>query len=102
MNRSCCSAEARPTFCGDFLKERSRKWKAARSEIKDIVREPGARSKVAVTSNVPNVDPVGTLIGGRGTRVQAVNSEIGEAEKIDIITWDPDPQQYIINALEFN
>ena len=68
-------------------------------EIKDIVREPGARSKVAVTSNVPNVDPVGTLIGGRGTRVQAVNSEIGEAEKIDIITWDPDPQQYIINAL---
>ena len=68
-------------------------------EIKEIVREPGGRSKVAVTSSVPNVDPVGTLIGGRGTRVQAVNSEIGEAEKIDIIVWDADPQQYIINAL---
>ncbi len=68
-------------------------------EIKSIVREPGARSKVAVTSSVPNVDPVGTLIGGRGKRVQAVNSEIGDAEKIDIIVWDKDPQQYIINAL---
>ena len=68
-------------------------------EIKAIVREPGARSKVAVSSNVPNVDPVGTLIGGRGTRVQAVNSEVGEAEKIDILVWDSNPQQYIINAL---
>ena len=68
-------------------------------EIKSIVREPGARSKVAVTSSVPNVDPVGTLIGGRGKRVQAVNGEIGDAEKIDIIVWDKDPQQYIVNAL---
>ncbi len=71
-------------------------------EIKAIVREPGVRSKVAVTSSVPNVDPVGTLIGGRGTRVQAVNSEVGEQEKIDIITWDADPKQYITNALSSN
>ena len=71
-------------------------------EIKAIVREPGIRSKVAVTSSVPNVDPVGTLIGGRGTRVQAVNSEVGEQEKIDIIVWDEDPKQYIINALSSN
>ena len=68
-------------------------------EIKAIVREPGARSKVAVASSVPNVDPVGTLIGGRGTRVQAVNNEVGEQEKIDIIVWDKDSKQYIINAL---
>ena len=68
-------------------------------EIKAIVREPGARSKVAVASSVPNVDPVGTLIGGRGKRVQAVNGEVGDAEKIDIIVWDKDPKQYIINAL---
>ena len=68
-------------------------------EIKDIVREPGARSKVAVISSVPNVDPVGTLIGGRGTRVQAVNSEVGDQEKIDIIVWDKDPMKYIKNAL---
>ena len=71
-------------------------------EIKAIVREPGVRSKVAVTSSVPNVDPVGTLIGGRGTRVQAVNGEVGEQEKIDIITWDADPKQYITNALSSN
>ena len=70
--------------------------------IKDIAREPGVRSKVAVTSSVPNVDPVGTLIGGRGTRVQAVNNEVGEAEKIDIIVWDEDPQKYIANALSSN
>ena len=68
-------------------------------EIKDIVREAGARSKVAVVSSVPNVDPVGTLIGGRGTRVQAVNSEVGDQEKIDIIVWDKDPLKYIKNAL---
>ena len=57
------------------------------------------RSKVAVISSVPNVDPVGTLIGGRGTRVQAVNSEVGDQEKIDIIVWDKDPMKYIKNAL---
>ena len=70
--------------------------------IKAIVREPGVRSKVAVTSSVPNVDPVGTLIGGRGTRVQAVNNEVGDNEKIDIIVWDEDPQKYIANALSSN
>ena len=70
--------------------------------IKGIAREPGVRSKVAVTSSVPNVDPVGTLIGGRGTRVQAVNNEVGEAEKIDIIVWDDDPQKYIASALSSN
>lgn len=68
-------------------------------EIKAIIREAGARSKVAVVSNVPNVDPVGTLIGGRGTRVQAVNNEIGDQEKIDIIIWDKDPKKYITNSL---
>ena len=68
-------------------------------EIRAVVREAGVRSKVAVTSSVPNVDPVGTLIGGRGTRVQAVNSEVGDQEKIDIIVWDENPEQYIINAL---
>ena len=67
--------------------------------IKGIAREPGIRSKVAVTSTVPNVDPVGTFVGGHGSRVKSVNSEIGDQEKIDIIVWDEDPRQYIINAL---
>ncbi|MCY4010493.1 MAG: transcription termination factor NusA [Candidatus Saccharibacteria bacterium] len=68
-------------------------------EIKAIAREAGARSKIAVFSNVPNVDPVGTLIGGRGIRVQTVNNEIGHQEKIDIVVWDKDPQQNVMNAL---
>src|SRR5690606_36517649 len=67
--------------------------------IKDIAREAGLRTKLAVASMVPGVDPVGTFVGGHGTRVNAVMSEIGEQEKIDIIVWDEDPKTYIINAL---
>ncbi len=68
-------------------------------EIKGIAREAGVRSKIAVASNVPGVDPVGTFVGGHGTRVNAVVSEVGEQEKIDIIIWDEDPATYITNAL---
>jgi N utilization substance protein A len=68
-------------------------------EIKGIAREAGVRSKIAVASNVPGVDPVGTFVGGHGTRVNAVMSEIGEQEKIDIIVWTDDLKEYIINAL---
>lgn len=68
-------------------------------EIKGIAREAGVRSKVAVASNVQGVDPVGTFVGGHGTRVNAVVSEVGEQEKIDIVVWTDDPMQYIINAL---
>ena len=67
--------------------------------IKGIAREAGVRSKVAVFSSVPNVDPVGTFVGGNGSRVKSVNNEVGEVEKIDIIIWSPDPSEYIINAL---
>jgi len=68
-------------------------------EIKGIAREAGVRSKIAVNSTVPGVDPVGTFVGGHGTRVNAVMSEIGEQEKIDIIVWDDDTLTYITNAL---
>lgn len=68
-------------------------------EIKGISREAGVRSKIAVASSVPGVDPVGTFVGGHGTRVNAVMSEVGEQEKIDIIVWSEDPTEYIINAL---
>jgi N utilization substance protein A len=67
--------------------------------IKAIAREAGVRSKIAVTSTVPGVDPVGTFVGGHGTRVNAVMSEIGEQEKIDIVIWDEDTKQFIQNAL---
>ncbi len=68
-------------------------------EIKGIAREAGVRTKLAVHSTVPGVDPVGTFVGGHGTRVNAVMSEIGEQEKIDIIIWGDEAVAYITNAL---
>jgi N utilization substance protein A len=67
-------------------------------EIKVIAREAGVRSKVAVLSHQEAIDPVGSLVGRRGVRVQAVMAEIGE-EKIDIVLWDDDIKQFITNAL---
>ncbi len=67
-------------------------------EIKGVSREAGTRSKVAVKSNSDSVDPVGTFVGGRGARVQAVMGELGE-EKIDIILYSDDMETYIVNAL---
>lgn len=68
-------------------------------EIKAIAREAGKRTKLAVHSTVPGVDPVGTFVGGHGTRVNAVMNEIGDQEKIDIITFDEDAKNFIANAL---
>ena len=68
-------------------------------EIKAIAREAGRRTKIAVNSTVPGVDPVGTFVGGHGTRVQAVMNEIGDQEKIDIVTFSDDAEQFIRNAL---
>ncbi len=68
-------------------------------EIKGIAREAGVRTKVAVFSSVPGVDPVGTFVGGHGTRVNAVMSEVGEQEKIDIVVWADKSLDYITNAL---
>jgi N utilization substance protein A len=67
--------------------------------IKAIAREAGRRTKLAVVSTVPGVDPVGTFVGGHGTRVQAVMNEVGDQEKIDIITFDENSEQFIKNAL---
>ncbi|HEY1085455.1 MAG TPA: transcription termination factor NusA [Candidatus Saccharimonadales bacterium] len=68
-------------------------------EIKAIAREAGRRTKIAVASAVPGVDPVGTFVGGHGTRVQAVMNEVGDQEKIDIVTYKEDPVEFIQEAL---
>ncbi len=68
-------------------------------EIRGIAREAGRRTKIAVMSTVPGIDPVGTFVGGRGVRVQAVMNEIGEREKIDVITWSDNASEYIREAL---
>jgi N utilization substance protein A len=68
-------------------------------EMKAIAREAGVRTKLAVHSTVQGVDPVGTFVGGHGTRVNAVVSEIGDQEKIDIVVWDENAEVFIASAL---
>jgi N utilization substance protein A len=67
-------------------------------EIKAIAREAGSRTKIAVSSNTDGIDPVGSCVGQRGTRVMAVNNEIGQ-EKIDIIEWSDDSEKFVANAI---
>lgn len=67
-------------------------------EIKGIAREAGSRSKVSVWTEQEGLDPVGSCVGQRGSRIQAILAEIGD-EKIDIILWHADEKQYIVNAL---
>jgi len=66
--------------------------------IEAVAREPGSRSKIAVSSRDENVDPVGACVGAKGARVQAIVNEL-RGEKIDIIEWDEDPAKYVANAL---
>jgi len=68
-------------------------------KIKEIAREAGSRSKVAVFSDQRGIDPVGSCVGQKGVRVQAVIAELGGKEKIDIIQWNDDPVQFISAAL---
>ena len=67
-------------------------------EIKSAARDPGSRAKIAVKSNDQRVDPIGTCVGMRGSRVQAVTSELA-GERVDIILWSDDPATFVINAL---
>jgi transcription termination/antitermination protein NusA len=67
-------------------------------EIRSAARDPGLRSKIAVKTNDQRLDPVGTCVGMRGSRVQAVTSELG-GERVDIVLWSMDPAQFVINAL---
>jgi N utilization substance protein A len=67
-------------------------------EIKAVAREAGSRTKIAVATNQKNIDPVGSCVGQRGSRVQTIISELG-GEKIDIVEWDDDPVKFISNAL---
>ena len=67
-------------------------------EIKAAARDPGIRAKIAVKSNDPRLDPQGTCIGMRGSRVTAVTNELA-GERVDIVLWNQDPAQFVINAL---
>jgi N utilization substance protein A len=67
-------------------------------EIKAAARDPGSRAKIAVKTNDQRIDPVGACVGMRGARVQAVSNELG-GERIDIVLWDDNPAQFVINAM---
>lgn len=67
-------------------------------EIKAAARDPGLRAKIAVVSHDPRIDPIGTCIGLRGSRVTSVTNELA-GERVDIIHWSADPAQYVISAL---
>jgi len=67
-------------------------------EIKSAARDPGVRAKIAVQSNDRRIDPIGTCVGMRGSRVQAVTQELA-GERVDIILWSADPAQFVIGAL---
>ena len=67
-------------------------------EIMGCARDPGSRAKIGVRSNVARIDPVGACVGMRGSRVQAVSNELA-GERVDIILWDENPAQYVINAM---
>jgi transcription termination/antitermination protein NusA len=68
-------------------------------EIKAVAREPGHRSKIAVSSNEPAVDPVGACVGPKGSRVRNVVTEL-RGEKIDVVPWSADPEIFVANALQ--
>lgn len=67
-------------------------------EILGAARDPGSRAKIAVKSNDPRIDPVGACVGMRGSRVRAVSNELAD-ERVDIILWDDNPAQFVINAM---
>jgi N utilization substance protein A len=67
-------------------------------EIMGAARDPGARAKIAVRSNDPRIDPVGACVGMRGSRVRAISNELA-GERVDIILWNENPAQYVINAM---
>lgn len=87
-----------PEFLSNLFKQEVPEIYDGIIEIKSVARDPGSRAKIAVVSNDSSIDPVGACVGMRGSRVQAVVSEL-HGEKIDIINWSPDPANFIVNAL---
>jgi len=91
-------SRSHPKFLGKLFESEAPELASGAIEIKSVAREAGARSKVAVFSNDPHIDPVGSLVGQRGVRVATVTSELG-GEKIDIIDWSENPKAFIEEAL---
>lgn len=91
-------SRSHPKLVGELFRLEVPEIDSGAVEIKGIAREAGSRTKIAVSSNVDGVDPIGSLVGQKGVRVQTVINELS-GEKIDIILWDEKPKGFIANAL---
>lgn len=91
-------SRANPQFVVKLFELEVPELAAGSIEVRDIVREPGSRTKIAIASKDPHVDPVGSLVGQRGVRVSTVMGELG-GERIDIIEWSEDPKAFVKDAL---
>ncbi|MBU3964159.1 transcription termination factor NusA [Patescibacteria group bacterium] len=91
-------SRAYPKFISKLFEIEVPEASSGQVEIKSIAREPGFRTKVAVATNEEGIDPIGAMVGQRGTRVMAVINSLS-GEKIDIILWSENPEQFISNAL---
>ena len=95
--RSCCRARA-PGFMMELFAQEVPEIEQGLLEIKACARDPGSRAKIAVVSHDKRVDPIGTCVGVRGSRVNAVTNELA-GERVDIVLWSEDPAQFVIGAL---
>jgi N utilization substance protein A len=91
-------SRSHPKFLEELFKIEAPEIANGSVKIKSIAREAGSRSKIAVSSDDPHIDPVGSMVGGRGVRVTTVMAEV-HGEKIDIIEWSSDPKKFIEDAL---
>ncbi len=87
-----------PEFMVELFRQEVPEIEQALLEIKSCARDPGSRAKIAVQSHDKRVDPIGTCVGVRGTRVNAVTNELA-GERVDIVLWSEDPAQFVIGAL---
>jgi N utilization substance protein A len=87
-----------PEFMMELFRQEVPEIEQGLLEIKSCARDPGSRAKIAVLSNDKRVDPIGTCVGVRGTRVNAVTNELA-GERVDIVLWSDDPAQFVIGAL---
>ena len=91
-------SRAHPQFVVKLFEQEVPELAAGSIEVKALAREPGSRTKIALASLDPHVDPVGSLVGQRGVRVATVMSQIG-GERVDVVEWFEDPREYIREAL---
>jgi len=91
-------SRAAPEFMIELFRQEVPEIEQGLLEIKSCARDPGSRAKIAVISHDKRVDPIGTCVGVRGTRVNAVTNELA-GERVDIVLWSEDPAQFVIGAL---